>query len=761
VRWLPLFLFLASSVLSAQSIRLEREGRRVSGGEICLFEAGDPDNPVKRLLSFQTVRCSSADRPLELPPGLWNVFARHDNGMVSEMLLLARDGKLEGSATLEMVKANELTFSLSDLGTGQIAVYVEATGTVIPLAPEKSTLLAPAGVRLFPLFIKDGRLRAIDDPLILTPAQKHAVRFDALERLPTAVGLRADRAAFEAIGTKKRRPGRVEFIAKNRKPVPALNDLSVAFRGRDAIAFFADAPLEGEPIARLGGEGWAAAETKLAPDAILPLRVAPTSLLRIDWSLPPDTARLQERVANMPACPRLDEQRREEKPTSLLRLTLDRCPTGARDQHRCESFLNRDLDPSVESGTEVFSGVPAGTYRLRLGYGDLPPADSRLSLESAEETRAIALEFNVYFGKVTRDGKALHARFAIEGAATTSDPESGEYLVVAAKRENAEPRRHVLMIQLTECREGKEYLITPDEFPVPNSRYDLEIRPSTVEVETVDAVSGSPVPAAEVSFCILHPNEKHSCHIAGPIGKSDDKGRFTIEDLPANRNLIICGEHERYIQECVEPFTLDRDGKKSVRVALKPADIYEGVVIPPLVDGILVFYRPDGTTSEYLRPDAAGKVMCKKPHPAGEIVAVISRNMPLYVYRQTEPLAKNFEIRFPAAPVRDVDVRVSAVLPDGEGFVGLSIGDLLVPGNVFSWHQQRRGRDVTTLDGTVEARGILATGPLTFYLAPFKVLEALVTPAERERDVDFFYVAAAASFPRKEAGAASEVVIGE
>src|SRR4029078_4908005 len=63
--------------------RVTLNGLQKTGSEVCFFR-GDNGGPLALYFTYDTVECLSADRILDMPPGLFHVFARHPGGYVSE-----------------------------------------------------------------------------------------------------------------------------------------------------------------------------------------------------------------------------------------------------------------------------------------------------------------------------------------------------------------------------------------------------------------------------------------------------------------------------------------------------------------------------------------------------------------------------------------------------------------------------------------------------------------------------------------------------
>lgn len=776
-RLLLVFAFvLAAQIAFAGKFVLNDGDKPLEGGQVCLFEAGLPDDPVARLTSFRSVTCQSAEN-VTLRPGRWNLFARHDDGFVSEQLLLVVDGAVEGDArTISMVPANRLAVS-GTLETGELpGLYVEESGMVVPLVPGETAIGAPDGSTVHPLLLRDGRVERIGPKATVgRPGAKISIP-GAGAGHDVVVGLLPDRDAFAKLDTSKREAGRVVLSIDGEAPVASVNSTAAAFHSTDSLALFRNvAAADGGLKARVVGDDWLESEVALADfRAAAPLRIAPVTTLTVSWEVRDDVVAIRDELSSR-KCPGAEGESSEAaaaRAPSGLALTLLSCP-GMKvdgqprfyDRRRCTRTGSLPLDVGARFGKATFKGVAPGTHLLDLVFEDLPGAAKPIDVSADNASAGIFLQFDRYFGKVTRAGEPLHVSIGF-GHGGISDPQTGEYLAIRIVPQTppapppGDSKQRSPTVFLEGCDEEKEWVYIPDEPPVPNTRFDIEVEANEVVIKAVDAADGKPLPNATISMGALLPGEDRGAHFAGEMGKTDELGEYKLVDVPTNRLLSICAVRDDYDRRCVEKLDLSQDPTRKFTLALVKSNLRKGrIEATGLEMAQVVWHTTDGRIAEIVRPNPAGEFSFKNPHTPGEIVSVIARNQPLYVFRF--PSLRDDEelvIRYPAAARRSFHVALPPRLKERVGFLGLVIGDIVVPGNVLGWHLGRRGLQSSfSASSTLAVADVLATGQLSVMLAPISWLK----PNWTDETVDVFYIPAAFSLPRTPVGDATRVELGD
>lgn len=766
---------------SAATFRLEHDGKPVRGGEVCLFDSKSLDGPLERLTTFSKVECFPADGDVALSAGTWNIFARHPEGLVSHVLLLARDGRVAGDRRVIVLEsAGRARLDLAPTKSESIAFYVENTGVVLPAVPGESHVLLPTGSRLFPLVMQGGSVRSVGAGFVVSTSAPFGVPRPVFvsDRVDFAMGVVADKDAFARIPARERLPGEIVLASRAGKAMPTANRMELVFQGEEGLALFRAVPAtEGGEIVRVAGEGWSSTGGQLtAFRAEGPLRVVPTTTLTVRWSVIDDVVRLAEEMRATAACSRgeaAEVQVRDVPGASQpgLTLALAQCPalqatTSARAVRKasCKVIASAVLEERAMSGSSVLNSVAPGAYLLRLGYGTLPPAFETIEVRDSGERAAIELRYDRWFGRVTRGGEPLYAQVGI-GEGAVSDPSTGEYFTVStplppppagvASRLFTDP----VPISVIGCESEVELLYAPDEGPIPNTRFDIEIEPNVVSVNVVDAGTSKPVPEAAVDMNVRRRDRSDAVQFGGELGKADETGSFEITDLPPSREIEVCASRDDYHRRCAERFTLGKVREMSLTIALERAKARTGRVFHPAVGGgNVTWYSADGRRLESAQLAADGSFSYKQRHAAGEVVSVVSAGAPLLMLRQPhlrddEP----FNIEYPSAPVRSFNVSLSPEARESKGFVSLSIGDIVVPLNVLSQHLRHRGgRPLFLAPGEIAVRDIVASAQVSFIFAPMSWTENHA----KNITIDYFYIPAANALPRVAAGSDFLVTVG-
>jgi hypothetical protein len=772
-RRLALVLALACAALSARAatFTLEHDSRAVTGGEICFFDATSLANPLDRLATFTTVKCTSADRDVALPAGTWNVFARSDRGYISKSLLALRDGRVvDDQRTFQLVPSVSLGLDFDVAPTERVAFYVESSGIVIPLVPGERTVQVPADTRVFPLIIRDGAIRDVGvaiDARAGTPLVVRRPSSDP-ERRIVAVGLTPDRDAFTKISTRGRAPGSV--LANEQA---ALNRVDPAFTGNEALALFSLPAKTIRATVRVGGEGWLPTWREvIAVRTDGPLLIVPTTTLAIHWSVADDLLKVADRW------------RREEcdgstravddlaiPPNGGLTLSLAECPglqagTSARSvkKESCRVISSASLEAGRLAGRQTFNGIAPGAYLLRLGSDALPPALEVVEVRGSSDTASIALQYETYYGTITRDDKPIHASATI-GAGAVTDADTGEYftLVAATSTPPLPPNVAARMfkdaspITITECESGAVTIYTPDESPVPNRPFDIDLTSNVVRVTVVDRATGANVDGANVSFGVVRRDEPTLMLATSEAGVFKSGHPVEIHTLPLRRPIEVCATHADYRRSCAERFTLTTEREKDVVISADRASRRSGKVHRAgLVEGRVIWYSAEGRSVETVPVEANGTFHYSEAHAPGEIVAVISASSPLFLFTQPR-LAddQTFDIQIPPAPTRSMTVVMSSESSDPKGFVTLAIGDLIVPLSVLSQHLRWRGaRPLFLSPGQIEMRDILTTAPIQVIFAPISWGEMNY----KDKTLDMFFVPAARGLLKVRADEAAVVI---
>ncbi|HYC89810.1 MAG TPA: hypothetical protein VEO54_11405 [Thermoanaerobaculia bacterium] len=184
--FLPLIAFLGAALVAAplSAHRVEFvatvDDERAAGSEVCFFPAAASDHSFGLFLSSGDVRCLPADQVIEIPPGKWNFFTRHERGLISstpttitistrpyvpELGFRTVRVPMYPSATLDFRAVRERL----EPGMRLVAYYplppARGSSAAHPLAADTDTLSVPAYVPVVPLVVAAGRVVHILAPV--------------------------------------------------------------------------------------------------------------------------------------------------------------------------------------------------------------------------------------------------------------------------------------------------------------------------------------------------------------------------------------------------------------------------------------------------------------------------------------------------------------------------------------------------------------------------------------------------------------------
>jgi hypothetical protein len=725
-----------TAALFALVLQLSLDGKPLAGGEVCWFGAGSPADPVARFTSFTTVTCRAADHDLQLPQtGIYNVFARHSAGLVSPNVVLLQNGHLRGAERIELVPARRVPFDRPLFPGEQAGVYVESTGVVLPLVPGEKEVLVPRDAAIVPLFIRD-----------------HVIQN------AVAVGVVPDAAAFA------RWPARTHAVAMaaiaGRPPIDRLDPL---LGGSPAIAFFRDVP-DAPTVAHLSGRAWIDDEVAIEHGrATRPLRAAPTSVVTVRWSVLPELAEFTSTRSSGSCASAPVTQTTVDHPA----LAIEHCGSiaDAGDaKTRCTTVRTIALDRTATSGEVAAQGLEAGAYRMQLAYPGLPAAFATLQFDATDSTVDINLKPDRFFGRVTREGKPYHAFVAI-GDGAVSDTDTGEYVAFAAPAPRPDPSAERRFfkdpnpITVRGCQSNEASFFVPDAAPVANSRFDIDLTPTSIAVSVVDAGSGAAIPDASVTYRVMRRDDLEVPLFEGSAAATDPSGKTVVRGLPQTRRTFVCASHENYAKACAPPFTLDTP-EQDVSISLTRSDARRGTVRnAAAAGGHVVWVTPAGDVSETSTIADDGSFSYARPHDPGELVCVVSATAPLLVLRYPSLGADEpFDISYAGVAIRDFHAVLPPSAHEAKGFLGMSIGDAVVPLSLLSQHLAfRDSRPVFLAPRTIEVPQIAATAPVTFLFAPMTWAEA----NSGGRGVDFFYLPAARALPRVPPDSRGVAILGQ
>lgn len=682
------------------------EGARKAGGEVCFYR-GDTNTALSLFFSADKKGCLPADKVIDLPPGTFNFFARHQDGYVSVLRdYTIYDGPPipeRGYQRIEIpvVRAGivDATVPAKSLQAGQslglwIAPTANSPGSFIPLIAGETTILAPAGMPLLPMLIEGGAPVAIGDAVSVDEGSRIVLPAFARGKQTTDVvaWLQLDKESFRAARGIMLPPD-VTLVAAGKTLKPQFSLFEPASK---TLVIFRDVP-PGPAELRLTGMMWK--PVKRAIDVAGSVTVAREGLpmvaagsVRVQWtndgieSTPPATC------AGVSAA---DAPR--------VAVAILKCGT---EQH-CEPVTTTSVLFQGNSAVSL-DGVPAGSYiaavRAPLTREQRFPVDV---IAGQQQTISATITPFQFFGTVTLNGAPVRAHVVFASGEAVSD-DTGRYTASLA----APPLGNNVRVEL--CGTDRWFDHYPDDSIKANSPHDIDLRVRSLTVHVADPRNRSLKDAA-VSLCIVKrfgPDgiTPLSCRHNYPAGISDERGDLVV-DIPADFPVQVCATHKSFSRQCglaIQPNALT-DGRTLVR--FEPAGL-RGRVEHHSGEGMLTFVAPTGQTTEDVPIDPDGTFVTRMPHAPPEHFVYASSNRPLTVLPMPVLSSDEFIVTLPPAPVR----RFTVTVPDmtaKTGFVGVWIGGLYVPLLTMDFHETSRGVDSILYRGqSLEFRDISETGPI-------------------------------------------------
>ncbi|MDP9362051.1 MAG: carboxypeptidase-like regulatory domain-containing protein, partial [Acidobacteriota bacterium] len=414
----------------------------------------------------------------------------------------------------------------------------------------------------------------------------------------------------------------------------------------------------------------------------------------------------------------------------------------------------------------AFENLDAGGYVIEFTFADLPPLRESLRLERfQQENVAVAVDYTTLYGRVTVGGEKVPSpvRVAFDFTQAVYTNDDGDYSVVLRRPLKADG---VISLRSCDGRVDGEQIVDRDVLP--NARYDIDLPANRVTVEAADADSGAPIAGALIRYGAFRGDEMSSHYyfrLAYAPGESGQNvplrtgadGRYVIRNLPPEKTLRVCLEHDDYERTCAEPLTLRSTQASTLRIDMKPKNGFGGRIVGAndVAAGQLYWFSADGRETErtVVKPD--GTFRFNRRHDPGEAVVFVSANLPLFAFPQPflgehDPM----NVTMPPAPSRSFAVAIDPDRPQQDAVVTIEIGGLVVPYPPFAQHLALHGSHLDIRNrGPLLVPDILQTGPISVILGP--PLDQ-VTPAMRV--IDLFRLPQFRSLPRKPVGAEGTVV---
>lgn len=708
-------IFLMATTASARiDFHVTRAGKPLRGSEICFFASSvHPHDPYQRMFVSGDVTCLPADQLLEIPEGAWLYFARHRAGFVSgyaPLVRMPRDESAENFKTVEeeVVPAGTVRVSevLPQLESGQRLVMLaesEFAGTIVlPLVPGEDSILVPANAVVVPTVIEDHKPTRLGTAMKLVPGQTVE-----LEPIPSprsdvhdVVGWISFPSAIQDatnIDVNTIEPPRLRLNAGNESFVTALRVNGAALA--ETLLIFKDVPRRPATV-RLSGPLWmsdAVGSSGLDDVELLqePLSTEPAAAIGVTFTLPPE---LDRDCGNV------------EREASL---SLSFC-AGANDS--CEVTQKRVL---ADTKFETFEGLRPGRYAIVLDPG-VAGARQREEIVGVAGTTTQIVMNPTYFsfhGYVRLGADPVARKLDFWGRGTTvSDAIDGRYSVTLSQS----PPPSLRLIRIEDCdHEHAPIMHVATSIPREGQRFDITIPDNAITVKLLAAPAAGGLHGSAGLTAYEDETGDHTQFSRGY--PADEAGGVTIRNVTIDAPLSICGMADGYETRCTPRFHLGATEKRQIELRLSKKNMHRGHVAATgsIEFGRLWWVNEDGIVSETVEVNPDGDFAYELRHAATERVVMASATQPLALLSTSPGSAEVLDLAYPFAGQRDVQVGLKADSAVDRAVLGLILGNVVIPTDAFSYHQQFHGAQYVVDRGkSVVISAVQALTPLVVVLGP-------------------------------------------
>ena len=715
-------------------VLLQRDGAPIAQGEICRFPAREKVNPFERWLASTEVTCSASTSQLELPRGMWNVFARSRNAISTDPLLLEGPAAPQG-LSISLDPAATVVPLLPPAHRG--VIYVPRRGVAFPVE-ERTTV--PAEEELWLFVLEKAKLVAVVPVAPLAAGTERSV--DARSGGPSAV-----------IGWIQVPDTDRTIIASTSGLLsPGVRAISgVATRHSDLLSplgllhgsFFRirDVP-PGTAEVRVEGRTWVLDRRSVKVDSSIstltqPLTVRASGTLIVHWSTSDDLLALDRSLG---ACNAVDNW-------PLVEIEVSKCPPrrpGMPDDEECAPVRMEQFEPEPRFGSVTLDDLVPGRYRVEMRFGKLAPVDARTDVVPLRQ-REVRLQANYFTvdGSVTHGGEPLGEDVKIKFPAGYGFAAAESETYHAVLRDGGGPD---LQIAVTACDGSPRTIVLTDEPIQPGRRFDIDIPANELTVRVMDTFTQEALSGATVKYDVMTmPKMRPRSVMNGTLTTGGD-GDVVMRAVPA-REIRLTVSHAGYQKQEVEPFTMPKSGEKTVDVYLMPLRGNRGTIqsARPFESGIVVWFSPGGIETERADLATDGTFIYTNWHTPEETMAVVSLSHPLWVLRSPAiDRRETIALRYPDAPVRSFGVSIATPDQRHSWHVGVAIGGVRVPQPALAIHQAlRRELTVVRAGKPLQFRDLLFIAPIDVILGP--TVEEL---SFRVLQMDFFALEQFANLPR-------------
>ncbi len=683
----------ASHAYRAEIIALHA-GRRVEGAEVCLFRgaAGNPD-PFAVFVQSNELTCLPADMVIDVPPGLWHLFARHSRGFIStNPAMLSYDGppipeRYYKALETDIYPAAMVEFPTArDLPPDQfIVAYYPHTNVASPPAfqplPRGDTsMLIRAGTPVLPMIVRKGEPVLIGATLIVKPGERVTYRFESRRGVHDVVTWVFPSKDFgiNQIGSIRESPT-VEYTAEGGQTYAPLFSLGFPAFTEFALQIFRVPPGPGKLT--LHGRYWRGRMMEVK-DSAEPVHIPgpgfalePAGAIRLAWSIPDG--------ADSHASAKCGEL---SKKTSI-RMRLHRCPERqAAINEDCVTVASKTVNTDSTSGTLDLTAVAPGEYLLSttllMGTVDVgAPIVAPVSVLPGRDSNTVAaFSIRSVVGRVTRRGTPLEGIIEFPDGATKTDAD-GRYRIFLSRDQ---PPARVTIIQ---CEPKRMFTTIARGGIVLGTDFDIDLPDSELHVRVVDTVSKQPLQAAQVHYALMKSEDSREAWGISAVEVTGDRGDVSFLSIPTDEWLIVCSRREGYKPSCSGALKLNGHRRQVVLPLSRTSWRGRLVASPVPRGGRIIWMNGLGDVTEEVLVEADGTFSFDRPHAANEHLILVSQDQPLYVLQSPSATDDGFTITLPRVNPRDITVRYAG---EAQGVARVKIAGVIVPSDVLVAHQNLR-----------------------------------------------------------------------
>ena len=681
----------------------------VRGAQVCFFGHRGARLSIAQQFLGKDVECLPADQRLDLPEGNWSVWAQKGDlvsGDPQEISVTDSDGGVQ-LIEMDLVRAGRL--GVRGVSVDERA-FVYLTNDISPepmLSTFRPTLtpgdeaLVPAESTTMPLTVRDGGIACVGEPI--------RVQAGALAVSGPCVPPKAthDVVLWLQPDVLQEAPGDLEVTLEQNgqrfdsilKPNPYLFRSLLAFRGLHP----------GRATARISGVRWSGPEqtVTVGEGAVTtieePIKLVLASEAVVRWSLD-DAVRA---AGGDVGC---DAEQNSAPLDGVVRLL--RC--DADHPRDCSLIEEQRFAIESSSGERVFRARP-GRYTLEFVAGNYTVRDVLIQSGKSSST-PLRLTAGQITGTVTRDGRPLSAVVTMGGGSSRSDPGTGAYSIPVTK--SLVPGR---VVAVTPCGESGDtsFRTLLEHSLSAGDVYDIDVPENELTVHVTDSAGVAAIPEAAVEVLLTF---EEAIYDTIDLPKTDEKGRSRLRSVKANVPLTVCAGATGYERACKADITVGKNESKDVAIELTAKRINARLHADRPIAGGKLFSVSHGSVlwSSDVSSDGSFTV-----RGSADTLVFVSSTYPLYVLKPPPQTAPFLDLDLPLASIRGATLVVKSG-PVTRGNLGISVGDVQLPGRVVAENQARRfSPSQFQKDVPLRIAEIAETAPIRVYLAPMPSAQSL------------------------------------